>query len=149
MAQELPLRARLVPVARKADCGAVGQPEAGNVNRLALRMLAPAPGGSRILPPAGIAAEMIDACRTAAELVKRQRLHNLTLEFVETVGERAAHCRGLIERGMNAADLDGRIDRAMRVTQAGEAGAAAQCGMARRAAAAPEQQREQATGCGE
>ena len=107
---------------------------------------------------------MIDACRAAAELVKRQRLHDLTLEFVETVGERAAHRRGLIERGMNAADLDGRIDRAMRVPrvadirrpiadivrrQAGEAGAAAQRGMARRAAAGAEQQREQATGCGE
>ena len=85
MAQELPFGAGFVPVARKADHGAVGQPETGNVNRLALRMLAPAPGGSRILSPAGIAAEMIDACRAAAELVKRQRLHDLTLEFVETV----------------------------------------------------------------
>src|SRR5205814_8666523 len=121
MAQELPLRARHVPVARKADRGAVGQPETGNVNRLALRMLAPAPGGSRILPPAGIAAEMIDACRAAAELVERQRLHDLTLEFVETIGERAAHCRGLIERGMNAADLNGGIDRAMRGRRAGDA----------------------------
>ena len=107
---------------------------------------------------------MIDACRAAAELVKRQRLHDLTLEFVETVGELAAHRRGLIERGMNAADLNGGIDRAMRVIrvadirrpvadivrrQAGEAGAAAQRGMARRAAAGAEQQREQATGCGE
>src|SRR5207245_7761669 len=114
MAQELPFRARLVPVARKADRGSVGQPEAGNVNCLTLRVLAPAPGGSRILPPAGIAAEMIDACRAAAELVERQRLHDLTLELVETVGERAAHCRGLIERGMNAADLNGGIDSAMR-----------------------------------
>src|SRR5947208_11080211 len=96
MAQELALGAGLVPITRKADRGAVGQPETGDVDRLPLRMLAPAPGGSRILAPAGIAAEMIDARRAAAELVERQRLHDLTLEFVEAVGKGAAHRRGLI-----------------------------------------------------
>src|SRR5258708_6748344 len=107
--QEATLRAALVPVALDADRGAVRQAEAGDVDRLTTSMLAPSPRGSRILPPAGIAAEVIDPGRAAAELVERQGLHDLALKFVEAVGPRAAPRRGMVERRVGTASLYGGV----------------------------------------
>src|SRR3954453_21890912 len=72
LTQKLTLGARLVPVTVDADGGAVGQTKPGDVDRLTNGVLAPAAGGPRILPAAGIAAEVIDPGGAAAELIERQ-----------------------------------------------------------------------------
>src|SRR5436305_15288421 len=115
LTQELTLGARLVPIAVDADGGAIREAKPGDIDRLAEGLLAPSAGGPRILPAAGIAAEMIDPGGAAAELVERQRLHDLALELVEAVRQRAAHRRRVIERGMDPADLHRGIDLAVRV----------------------------------
>src|SRR5258708_39805618 len=93
--QEATLRAAFVPVALDADRGAVRQAEAGDVDRLTTSMLAPSAGGSRILPPAGIAGEVVDSGPPAAALVGGQGLHGPARAFVAAGGPPRAPPRGM------------------------------------------------------
>src|SRR5437764_12163522 len=98
---------------------------------------------------------MVDAGDTTTELLFRERLHYLALEAVEPARHRAAHCRRPAERRLDPADLHRRIDAAARVGcvrrvdaairdrlrgKLRQAGAPAERGWGRRAAAAGQRQ---------
>src|SRR5688500_1030492 len=67
----------IAPVAGDADPGAVGQGEAGDVDRVRPRMLAPHALVAAVEPPAAVASEMLDARHLAAEMRLRGRLHDM------------------------------------------------------------------------
>src|SRR5690606_31264630 len=72
-------RPGIVPVREHAHALAAGQPEAGDIDRVGCRVLAPIAFAAAVEPSAGIAAEVVDPNHSGPEMAARRGLEDFPL----------------------------------------------------------------------